>query len=280
MQNMLTKKPTNWKFWYAFIPLITFPLPSFAYTVLSSTTGEGGLFAKLFPAIQFFLFLLLSFGVLRLFTKKATTASDMGYDTKFWTKKNIITILIVFVTTHLLFYVLGKMVSTPADMKSEFLLSGYGKGLLTDLIFVISTTILAPVIEELIYRGIMFRAVNDSVLRKFPNSTSLFGIPAIAAIIFAALAFILPHVSNLGINIYTIAYFATSAGFSIVYLVSGNMTAAMVSHSLQSAVAGTQLLYFGKGDYALSPIVMGISILCPVIVYFIGTAIGKIRYRN
>ena len=223
--------------------------------------------------------MLVTLGLTRLASRKPLSATDFGYDTKPLSKKNIIIIASVFVVTHAAFILLSKIGGVTTNAKAEFLSTGFGKGFTSDLILIISVVIFAPVVEELVYRGVMLRAMHDGLLKFFPKSRSIIGIPALVAISFTAIAFILPHVSNLSVNVYTVSYFITSAGFSVVYLATRSMVAAMVSHSLQSCNAFGQLLVFGHGDVVVSPIIYGIAFLCPVIVYFIGVGIGHFFSR-
>lgn len=238
--------------------------------------GPDSLLSKLNPLTQITILAIISLGLVWIFSRKYPTASDMGYDEKVLTKKNIIIVLSVFVLTHLLFFILGKIGGVQSDAGLEFKNGGFGVNFQTDLILIIAGSVFAPVFEELVYRGIMFRSVHDGLLRFFPKAKSIISIPMIAAVTFTAIAFIMPHVTDMKFGVMTIAYFVTSAGFSFVYAATGSMVAAMVSHSLQSCVAFMTILIYGHGSYPLSPVVYGIALFCPVIVYFIGSAIGKI----
>lgn len=182
----------------------------------------------------------------------------------------------MFVISHLIFFLIEKLGGASTNAPQLFRDMGFGNGFMTDLIAVLAGTLLAPVIEELVYRGIMFRSIHDGLLRRFPKQRSLLGLPAVIAIIVTAIAFILPHVPDLTINWTTVAYFITSAGFSLVYLLTGSMIAAMVSHSLQSMYAFGGLILLGRGDYQLSPIIYLIVFLCPLWVYLIGHGIKSL----
>lgn len=254
-------------------------VPSFLLNFLTMIPGLGNVIIQLSSILHLIIAFLLIYIVFVFLSKKKPRSADLGFDTKTLTKKNIIIVLLTFVITHLIFYFLSKLRGVTSNPQVEFTSGGFGKGFVADLILIIAGTIIAPVFEELIYRGFMLRSFHDGLLKFSPKSTGIFGIPAILSIILTAIAFILPHVADLNISVMTLAYFVTSAGFSIVYLLTRSMTAAMVSHSLQSCFATTQILIFGHGDYVVSPIVYGISIFCPVIVYFIGTAMQK-RYEK
>ncbi len=78
----------------------------------------------------------------------------------------------------------------------------------------------------------------------------------------------------------TVSYFLSSAGFSVVYLLSGSMIAAMISHSLQSMYAFVAVLLIGRGNYVLSPVIYLIAFSCPLWVYLIGKGLEKTVFRK
>lgn len=275
IQNQLAKNPTKWPIWFAIFPFVATIVSALLSGVLS-IGGPDSLLSQLNPLIQIALLAVISIALVWAFSRKYPTASDLGYGESALTKKNLIIVISVFVVTHLLFYILGKVGGVQSDAVAEFKNGGFGTNFQTDLILITAGSVFAPIFEELVYRGVMFRSFHDGLLRFFPNSKSIAGIPSLLAIAFTAIAFILPHVSNLTFGVMTLAYFITSAGFSLVFLTTGSMVAAMVSHSLQSCVAFMSILVYGHGSYNLSPIIYGIALFCPVIVYFLGSAIGKL----
>lgn len=275
-QNKLAEKPTPWPVWFAVIPMIGFMLLSFLNILMQQF--ENPLFMKVNPLLQLIILALFTLGVVRLASGRRISASDMGFDTKALTKRNVIIILVVFAVTHLAFYFIGKTGTVSSNLHDEFIATGFGQGFLSDLIVITGVVLVAPVVEELVYRGVMLRAIHDGFLRAFPKQRSMFGLPAVIAVSVTALAFIMPHVSQF--NLLILAYFLTSAGFSVVYLMTRSMVAAIVSHSLQSAVAFSTLLLQGHGEVAVSPVIYAIAFCCPVLVYFIGSAIGRIWFRR
>lgn len=275
-KNLLAEKPTNWSIWYAIFPIVGFILPSI---ILNTLGNDSIIFTYISSILQFLLLGVTSLGLVWLFSKRKPTISDLGFDTKPLTKINLTIVLSVFIITHLAFYLFGK-IGTNTNIEAEFLEIGFGNGLFSDLTLIIAGTIFAPLFEELVYRGVMLRSIHDGLLHIFPKSISVVGIPALVSIVFTAIAFILPHVSNISFNLLIVGYFLTSAGFSIVYITTRSMIAAMVSHSLQSCVAYSTILIYGHGNLDVSPIIYIISFSCPIIVYFAGKCIRYIMYGN
>jgi len=269
--NQLVKKPTHWHILYVLFPTVSILLTSILLGFATNSGGEVGLLARLSPILNLVIASIITFVFISLLTRKIPTADDLGFNTKALSKRNVLIILAVFIITHAFFILAAKVSGATSNAQAEFTNGGFGNNFTNDLILIIAGTIIAPIFEEFLYRGVMLRSAHDWLLKKFPHSTSILGIPSVLSVVITAIAFIFPHVSNLSINVMTLAYFVSSAGFSLVFLLTGSLVAAMVSHSMQSCLAFFQILYFGHGSYALSPVIYGIACLCPIIVFLIGS---------
>lgn len=92
---------------------------------------------------------------------------------------------------------------------------------------------------------------------------------ALFAIALSALAFALPHLGDSLTGRQAIAYMITGCVVGVVYVLTGSITAAMVSHALQSWVTYAQILYFGHGDSTVHPLLWILVLGCPVWVYLV-----------
>lgn len=92
---------------------------------------------------------------------------------------------------------------------------------------------------------------------------------ALFAIALSALAFALPHLGDSLTGRQAIAYMITGCVFGVVYVLTGSITAAMVSHALQSWVTYAHILYFGHGDSTVHPLLWILVLGCPVWVYLV-----------
>lgn len=92
---------------------------------------------------------------------------------------------------------------------------------------------------------------------------------ALFAIALSALAFALPHLGDSLTGRQAIAYMITGCVFGVVYVLTGSITAAMVSHALQSWVTYAPILYFGQGDSTVHPLLWILVLGCPVWVYLV-----------
>ncbi len=272
-QNYLINHQTNWPIWYALLPLVTILIPSLLVGGLSSLFPENTTLPKIASLFQMIVFALLTLGAVWLFSRKKPSRTDLGLDKRI-DKRGFLIIGLVFIITHLLFQLLAKLGNLPSDAVAEFKNLGLGNGFLSDLALIISGVILAPICEEIIYRGIMLRSLHDGSVRWFKKTDNFFAFPVIFSITLVALAFIMPHVSNANFSILGVAYFITSAGFSVVYILTGSLQAAMLSHVLQSWVAYSTILIGSYHVFQVSPIIYLIAFLCPLIVYFLARCLG------
>lgn len=92
---------------------------------------------------------------------------------------------------------------------------------------------------------------------------------ALFAIALSALAFALPHLGDSLTGRQAIAYMITGCVFGVVYVLTGSITAAMVSHALPSWVTYARILYFGHGDSTVHPLLWILVLGCPVWVYLV-----------
>lgn len=141
---------------------------------------------------------------------------------------------------------------------------GLAGPLLPAALQMISVVILAPVCEELLYRGMVLRPVHDSIARRGAKNAA-----AVISVLAATLAFALPHIGDATTLGEILGYLVTRIVFGLVYIITGSMTAVMVSHSLQSALVMTQVLLFGHGGQSGNPVLWVLAVGCPLFVYLI-----------
>lgn len=184
--------------------------------------------------------------------------------------REAVVIAVVFVVSHGLFWLFSFAGEQPANQTTQFFDEmGLAGPLLPAAVQMISVVILAPVCEELLYRGMILRPVHDSLIRcDAPRSAA-----AVISILVATLAFALPHIGDETTTAEILGYFVTGIAFGMVYVITGSMTAVMVSHSLQSCLVMAQVLLFGNGGQAVNPVLYVLAIGCPVFVYLSARAL-------
>ena len=155
------------------------------------------------------------------------------------TLKDLALILVVFLVTHAFFMLISMGVDTSAQAEKLFDELGLNHGFAYSLPLAVRSVILAPAISL-----------------------------ALASPFFA-----LPHFGGALLDRLSLAYILTGLAFGFVYIRTGSLTAAMVSHSLQSCFAFSNVLLYGRGETAVSPFLYLLVFGCPVWTYLSAKAL-------
>lgn len=159
--NQLAKKPTQWHILYVLFPTISILLTSMLLGFVPNAGGEISLIARLSPILNLIIASIITFVLISLLSKKIPTADDLGLNTKALSKRNVLIILIVFIATHAFFILAAKVSGATSNAQAEFTNGGFGNNFTNDLILIIAGTIIAPIFEEFLYRGVMLRSAHD-----------------------------------------------------------------------------------------------------------------------
>lgn len=273
MTNRLATHLTTWKWWYA---LFVFP----ALLASSTVAILAGMFpgandsslstaAGLMVPVQFIVLAVVALGLVALAARSWPSRRDLGL-TKRLTRSDLVIIAVAFVVSHLIFWLLGRTEAPdPGQAERYFNDTGLGGPLLPAIAALVASTILAPVCEELVYRGTVLRPLHDWLARR--GSTH---VAAAVSILVSAILFAMPHLGGSLVGAQSLSYLATGIAFGLVYVLTGSMTAVMVSHSLQSAVAFGQILVLGHGGHSVHPVLYVIAFGCPLWVYLCARALS------
>ncbi|MDO5628681.1 MAG: type II CAAX endopeptidase family protein [Mobilicoccus sp.] len=273
MQNLLATHLTTWKWWYA-IPT------SFVLVLASVVTMVSMLFTELEPQtqalltallvpLQFILYGVLSLGIIALLSRRWPTRGDLGLKAGL-TRRDLVIVGIVFVVTHAIFFIIGRLNPQPGQAEAYFQESNLGGPVLMSFITLFTMVILAPTCEELLYRGAILRPIHDALARR-----GMATLGAVVGILVSSVAFALPHLGGDLTGWQALAYMVTGVGFGLVYVLTGSMTAAMVAHSLQSCLVMFQILAFGSGDHQVHPILWVLVVGTPIWVFLIARALAS-----
>lgn len=264
MQNGLAAHLTRWKAWYAIFAVPALIIGS-TVAVLGGLAGSQGAretLSSLLMPVQFVAIVALALGAIALVTRKLPTVEDLGLR-RGLSGRDAIIVLVVFAVTHLLFWLLafvpGQDTGSATEIFAEMNLDG---PLLPAVMGVIASVIFAPVCEELLYRGAVLRPIHDHLARG-----GRAGLGAVLGILVSAVMFAFPHLGGSLTGVEAFSYLLTGVAFGAVYVLTGSMTAAMMTHVLQSWAAFGQVLVFGRGDAAVSPLIWILVLGCPLWVY-------------
>lgn len=266
MKNRLAEHLTTWKWWYFVLGLVAFFLGSQTAVVAQLLQGAPAAVGQTVQLgsmlLQFIVMAALALFLIRLVSRRWPTTDDLALKPtmKLW---EIGLIVVVFVVTHGIFWLLGRGQQGDPDQAAKLFIDfGFDKGLAAVIVTLISSVILAPLCEELLYRGVIMRAVHDDLARRFSRALAV-----LVSLLVSAVAFALPQLGDSLFSRTSLAYLITGLAFGLVYLVSGSLTTAMVSHSLQSCFAFAQNLIIGNGDHAVSPLAYMLVFGCPIWVF-------------
>lgn len=278
MKNLLATHLTTWKWWYAIFGVVAFVLAS-NIAVLGQLFGaqEDGTsnLQSVLSLATFIVFVVLALGFIALASRRWPTREDLALKAGM-TRRDLAIVGTVFVVTHAIFWVLGKISPQPEGAAATFFdQMGLGGPLLPAIVGIVSGVIMAPVCEELLYRGAVLRSIHDAFARRGAATAG-----AVVAILVSAVVFAMPHLAGSLVGAQAVAYLVTGVAFGLVYVLTGSMTAAMIAHALQSCVAFAQVLYFGSGDATVSPILWIIVLGCPIWVYLIARALTAVFPRG
>lgn len=211
-----------WRWWYALAGYVAISTAMIVPSLLPLQPGTA------VPALlPFVLFAALSILVPRLFAGRVR-ASDLGL---------VITdakrMLIIGLAIWALFTLAGMAweAAHPSSAQAGvegLRMSGLGQGVSAELVLILMIGIAAPVGEELIYRGLIFRSLRDGLAR--------FGRPIAlgAALLISSALFIELHLTS-GSNAQIVQYALFALCMALAYQMSGSLLTAIGAHSLNNA---------------------------------------------
>ncbi|MEN0014199.1 MAG: CPBP family intramembrane glutamic endopeptidase [Solirubrobacteraceae bacterium] len=146
--------------------------------------------------------------------------------------------IVTFIVVVVVFYVMTGLYAWAfhLDDNSNSLLdtdSGFGNSVTRDIAFAILYTVAAPVAEELLFRGLLFRTIRDGLSKKWLRSSPWLA-ALISGVIFGGI-----HYSPAAANQNNFLPVLMALGFllAMAYQFSGTIYVNILIHSLNNAVA-------------------------------------------
>lgn len=219
--NRLKISHFNW--WYA--PAIYF-IANFCLVALSFLNISGEWLAPL----QFIAYALVSFGFIAL-CQSRLSATDFPFALTHW-QRGITYLIAALIAFELVVYWF-EHANTAAKESSQAVLQSmnFGDSAQRDFLLLMSICCLAPIGEELLFRGVIFRSLRDGLLRFMPFKLSL---PI--AVLVSASAFAISHGTpeqavQLGI------LFLMGVVAALLYEYTGSLSAPILFHCLNNIFA-------------------------------------------
>lgn len=272
MTNRLAAHPTRWRWWYALLAVPAFVVGS-TVVMVAEPAGDGTVppLAAILPALSFVAFAGVALALIAVVARRWPSARDLGL-TRRLGGRDLALIVAVFVVTHVLFWLLTRNTGSAADSaRALFRDMRLDAGLFPAFMALFTAVILAPVCEEILYRAAVLRPIHDHLARRGRATLG-----AVLGIAVSSVLFAMPHLGDGASAPVMASYLLTGVAFGLVYVLTGSLTAAMVSHSLQSAFAFGQVLLFGAGDATVSPVLYVLVFGCPLWVYLVARGLRAV----
>lgn len=266
MKTLLNEKylPVGlFKTGYVLVAYLTSVLTLISLSFLGGAFGlEGSLGGSWAPCLQFILFVVLCVGFVWLLQGRPL-ASDWGL---IWSQpKRIVFFAFSFSALFLaVSYGLESMFESMAEAsKKSFLSVGLDGKMAEVMPLILAITVLAPIGEEVLYRGLMFRAFRDGLTRYLPLKYTIW-----IAVTLSAIAFALSH-GNIDQKPQLGALVLMGVLLAVAYQLTGSLFTTVITHSVNNTV----VLLLGAVMYK-DTVNVPISTLClialgPVLSFFL-----------
>ncbi|MBP9852830.1 MAG: protease family protein [Patescibacteria group bacterium] len=169
--------------------------------------------------------------------------------------------------------------SARSDVYKELTNLGFGTEYTKPLVMIVTMTILAPVFEEMFYRGIMFRALRDGLAKlgigkKIVGNQTWAKAALLLAVIVSTAAFMSAHSEEGMASSLYLLYALMPLTTIFVYLKTGSLTASIITHAFNNCwVLTSALLQFPT---RLPQEFVFLSIAGPFMAYGFALLLGKL----
>lgn len=247
MRAQLEVRSFQW--WYAVVGVAVFAAlqPAVAMAVKAFGLSEG--MTRLFSGtLGFSLFALVAILVPRVFAGSVSRA-DFGLAKLRWWRIIWTAILVDIVLTVIVD--LWSSMGSNADTKDQVVQSmGLGQSVAGDFAMIIAVVILAPICEELFFRGLIFRALRDGGARFVPLPVSIAAAALISGLCFAAVHNAPGQEAQFAILVISGILWA------VLYEISGSILAPILVHAVNNAMSA-QFTMVSNPDVTLSAAWLG-----------------------
>lgn len=254
---------SSFKVWYALIAYLIAFLTLIGLSLLGGVFGlEGSLGGNWAPCLQFILFVVLCVGIVWLLQGRPS-ASDWGLT--LLQPKRIVLFALGFAALFLaVSYGLEFMFEPMADAsKKGFLSFGLGGATVDVVPLILTITVFAPIGEEVLYRGLMFRAFRDGLTRYLPLKYTVW-----IAIILSAAAFALSH-GNIDQKPQLGALALMGVLLAVAYQLTGSLFTTVIIHSINNSCVLLLGAWMYKDAVNVPASTLGLIALGPVLSFLL-----------
>lgn len=218
-------KPGLFRWWLAPLAYVA----SMGVLIGASVLGVG---AEIGQAAVFIGYMLLATVFAFVFARTAA-GNELGL-LRPANARRVLVVSIIGAATAIAISELAGLIDEDIARSTETVMTsiGFGSSVSTDLLIIVTVCCLAPLGEEALYRGLIFRGLFNSLSTRLP---SVFA--ALCAALLAAVVFALSHGGE-GQEATVVAVICLSGLiFGLCYAMAGSLWAAVLAHSINNAVA-------------------------------------------
>lgn len=158
--------------------------------------------------------------------------------------------------------------TTGEPASSALKTAGFGQSIENDMALIVGLCVAAPVAEELLYRGLLLRALRDGSARWLPRWLAWY-----VGVIGSSLVFLSMHDAS---GWMTLAYAVMAISFALCYEWTGSLWTPVVAHSVNNAVTIFIGLFVGVPDVTpTTPWLALLLVASPLVAWAVLYALQK-----
>lgn len=251
---------SQFKLWYVLVAYLISMVAPVGLSVLGGLFGfEGSFGGKWASCLQFVLFAVLCIGFVWAIQGRPL-ASDWGL--MFNQPKRILFFVLAFSVLFLAVSYALEAVFEPMAKASKQGFVGLGLDHSSIAIpLILTVTVFAPIGEEFLYRGLMFRALRDGLTKYLSLKHTI-----MVAIVLSALAFAFSH-GGTEQKPQLAALALMGVLLALSYQLTGSLIAPIMIHSINNTCVLLIGSWMYKDAVTVSPAMLGLIALGPVITF-------------
>ena len=136
----------------------------------------------------------------------------------------------------------------------------------------LGSAVLAPIVEEVFFRGLIYRAVRDSIARRWAPALAI----VVAALVQAYL-FVVAHPSG-GLQVAIILLMAVA--YAVAFEATGSLVVAMVAHSIFNSISFLIVLVGPQRPADFSPAAVLVFVAAPLVTWGIARLLRYLPFGS
>lgn len=136
----------------------------------------------------------------------------------------------------------------------------------------LGSAVLAPIVEEVFFRGLIYRAVRDSIARRWAPALAI----VVAALVQAYL-FVVAHPSG-GLQVVIILLMAVA--YAVAFEATGSLVVAMVAHSIFNSISFLIVLVGPQRPADFSPAAVLVFVAAPLVTWGIARLLRYLPFGS